>query len=93
MSSLLEQLGLDQESLEWQDLAKCSKADPSWFFEGYEQDPVIAVNVDKLCQSCLVRQNCEDFGVDNKETGVWGGQYLDRGKIDPRFNAHKEIDD
>lgn len=93
MSSLLEQLGVDEDDLIWQDLAKCSGVDPSWFFEGYEQDNFIATNVDKMCKACLVRQNCEDFGIQNKETGVWGGWYLDRGKIDTRFNAHKEIND
>ena len=86
-------MGLDEDGLVWQDLAKCRGADPEWFFEGYEQDPFIAENVDKMCKSCLVRKNCEQSGIDNKETGVWGGVYLKDGKEDIRFNAHKETDD
>lgn len=60
-----------------------------YFYEGYEQDHEIPYLVDSICTGCLVKKQCLDFGVTGAETGVFGGVYLNRGKIDEVKNEHK----
>jgi hypothetical protein len=38
---------------------------------------------------CPVAKICFAVGVSSKEYGVWGGVYLDAGKISREFNRHK----
>lgn len=104
MSELLKQLGIDPEDLKWYHLAACNgmmksihdnnntgkmthELDP--FFDAYESDAVIQVQVDQICLACPVAKQCFKFGTDTKSDGVFGGIYLYRGKIDKRFNSHK----
>ena len=34
-------------------------------------------------------RQCFAAGVGNKEYGVWGGVYLEKGKVSREFNRHK----
>lgn len=94
---------IDQDDFTWKDLGYCvipksylEEHGPSAFraranawFDTYEDDVVIAMQVDEVCMSCPVISQCFRDGVENKETGVHGGIYLDNGKISKTQNAHK----
>lgn len=66
-----------------------------WYmlFEGYESDPSIPPITDAMCLSCPLIKQCFEYGVDNDKTGVHGGVYLLRGKIDASKNSHKTPED
>lgn len=91
------------EELEWYHLALCQHMnDPipdkephtyiDKFAEGYEDDPVLAKNMDSICLACPVRNACLREGIENKEYGLWGGVFLNNGKVDEPRNAHKTED-
>lgn len=63
------------------------------FFEGYEDDPVLAETMDSICKACPVRRLCLAEGIENGESGCWGGVFLVNGKVDESRNAHKTPDD
>ena len=78
----------------WQDLAACiGMAEPrevsedgvekvtDYFFDTYEQDEDSRDATKALCQSCDVKSNCLIYGLKNKQSGVWGGEYLEDGTI------------
>jgi Transcription factor WhiB len=78
----------------WQDLAACTgMAEPrtvtadgvetvtDYFFDTYENDPGSREPTKALCMSCPVRQNCLIFALENKFSGLWGGEYLEDGTI------------
>ena len=93
---------LDQD---WRLQAKCAEladdfydpdiADPVersiWylFFEGYEQRPELRSTANQICAACPVRQECLNNALENNETGMYGGVYLNRGHIDEVKNAEK----
>lgn len=102
--SILDLMNLHEEDVIWQDLAACKNVvhvyqdengedklfDP--FFDSYEDDqPSYPVRraTDEMCMSCPVQKSCFDYGVKNRETGVWGGIYLSMGSIDRTRNEHK----
>jgi hypothetical protein len=104
VSSILKALGIDQDDLEWYHLAACANVissihknnngdkkthelDP--FFDAYESDEVVAKQVDIMCLSCPVVDMCYKYGVETKSIGVFGGIYLNLGKIDKKYNTHK----
>jgi hypothetical protein len=104
VSDLLELFGLDEENVQWQDLASCrnivevyedeegSKKIFDPMFDSYENDSApypVRRAIDELCLSCPVQKICYDYGVKNKEPGVWGGVYLSNGKPDKSRNDHK----
>lgn len=76
---------------QWQDLAACKgmaqKRRPGeteavdFFFDTFETDPGVRDGVRELCASCPVRQNCLEYGITNRLSGVWGGEYLVDGQI------------
>lgn len=74
---------------DWKNDAKCLGMDTDIFFDKYEEDPGIAMSIDKLCNTCKVNKQCFAVGVSQKEWGVWGGVYLKAGNIDKEFNQHK----
>ena len=101
---ILQALGIDKEDLQWYHLAACngmiqsihqnnktdkptSDFDP--FFDAYESDQIVAQATDQMCLSCPVIKQCYREGVTQKGVGVWGGVYLNLGKPDKKFNAHK----
>lgn len=91
MSSIPNLLG-DISSLDWRDLASCNGIDSDStgiFFEEYETDPVVARETDVFCLSCPVARQCFQYGKETKSEGVWGGVYLENGKVSKNYNKHK----
>lgn len=89
MSDVLSLLGLDLDSLEWQELAVCEGMDVNLFYDDYESDNNVANMIDEACLSCPVMAQCLQEGFANGEWGVWGGIYLTSGKVDKNRNTHK----
>ena len=89
MQSFLKSLGIDPDNLKWQDLASCKKLNTNLFFDEYESSTVIAKQIDSICLSCPVIKECYEFGLNKKETGVFGGFYLINGQVDRKRNEHK----
>jgi hypothetical protein len=92
MSNILNELGVDEDDLDWYHLAACRGLDTNLFYDKYEADPNIAKSIDEACLTCPVSKMCYDFGVTNKEQGVWGGVYLNTGEVDKPRNIHKTQD-
>ncbi len=89
MSSILNNLGVDEDSIQWFHLAACQGMNTDLFFDVYENDVNIAKNIDEACLSCPIISMCYESGVENNEYGVWGGVYLNAGSIDKNKNLHK----
>ena len=97
--SLLDDLGIDPEHLEWEELAACRAAPIKEFvkeggpghpfFEGYEGDPAIARAVDAMCESCVVKDFCAKYGKYEADEGVYAGAYLVNGRVSESKNSHK----
>lgn len=92
MSNLIDALGLDKDNLKWYQLAACSGADIDLFYDNYESDKEVAKQIDEMCLHCPVIKQCYNEGVKNKERGVWGGIYMDLGRVDKEHNNHKTTD-
>jgi hypothetical protein len=73
--------------------ALCLNMDTNMFFEHYEENKDLAKKVDLLCIKCPAQRQCLAYGVSNAEWGVWGGVYLEGGKISREFNDHKDKKD
>lgn len=85
------------EDVDWE-RANCRGADTEAFFPGFGGLPSAARRV---CARCEIKEPCEQYAVDNEETGLWGGRYFPqriykKGEIDaedkpqpvqPRGNA------
>jgi len=92
MVNILEILGVDEGDVEWHHLAACRGMPTNLyniFFDDYETDRVVAEQADNMCLACPVIKYCGGYGVATKSTGVFGGVYLNNGKADKKFNAHK----
>lgn len=89
MSSILNDLKVDEEDFDWNHLAACAGIDTNLFYDKYENDISIAKNVDEMCLACPVISICYEAGINNNEDGVWGGIYLNAGRLDKSRNAHK----
>ena len=74
---------------EWKDLGSCSGYDTNIFFDKYEEDLSLRPAVEKLCSDCPVARECFAVGVSQKEWGVWGGVFLEGGKISREFSKHR----
>lgn len=93
---ILKELGVDEENFEWTDLAMCRqlpkdliRGDEDIFFNKYESDAVVARQTDEFCLTCPVIKACAEHAEANDESGVWGGIYWNKGKIDKTRNIHK----
>lgn len=89
MHDFLRRLGIDPSNFEWQQLASCAGARTNLFFDDYETDSKTAQVVDQMCLTCPVTKECYEFGIERKETGVFGGFYLNNGQPDKKRNEHK----
>lgn len=78
---------------DWKDEARCRDWDTNLFFDKYEEDLELRPAIDEFCAECPVRKMCFAVGISSKETGVWGGVYLDRGKISREFGKHRSKED
>ena len=74
---------------EWKDSASCKDYDVNLFFDSYEENDKLRPAIDKLCSKCPMARQCFAVGISQKESGVWGGIYLDSGKISREFNRHR----
>lgn len=83
---------LEDDDLEWYHLAVCRGMKTNWFYDDYEADPLFAGMMDSICLSCPVRTFCLREGVENGESGLWGGVFLSNGKTDKSRNSHKTED-
>jgi hypothetical protein len=84
---------MPNENKNWFDQASCLDYDPEIFFDLYEEDEGLRPITDSVCEQCPIARMCLAVGVTDKSTGVWGGVYLDRGKISKEFNSHKNKQD
>lgn len=75
--------------MSWTKQGTCFSHDTNIFFDIYENNPKVRNVIDDMCSSCPVRRTCFATAVSNKEWGVWGGVYLEDGKISAEFNNHK----
>lgn len=73
----------------WKDEGSCVGYDTNLFFDKYEEDEELRPAIDSICSECPVARMCFAVGVSNKEWGVWGGVYLESGKISREFNRHR----
>ena len=69
------------QSENWKKDARCNGYDTNIFFDKYEEDLDLRVGIDNLCAGCPVARLCFATGVSQKAWGVWGGVYLENGKI------------
>jgi Transcription factor WhiB len=84
---------MSSDDKRWQNEAICQGDDVELFFDKYEEDVEVRKNTDALCSICPVARICFASGVSNKAIGVWGGVYLNDGKISKEFNRHKNKQD
>lgn len=77
----------------WKDKGSCVNYDVNLFFEKYEENENLRPAIDKLCSDCPVARICFAVGVSQKEYGVWGGVYLEKGKISREFGRHRSKED
>ena len=73
----------------WKDEAACIDFDRELFFDKYEQDVTLRPAIDEFCGDCPVARHCFAVGISQKAWGVWGGIYLEDGKISREFNRHR----
>ena len=90
MSVFSEYIGIDEQDLQWYHLSACRNMPINWFYDDYENDKELAKQVDQICMHCPVIKQCYSEGVENKEKGVWGGIYMDLGRLDKQCNEHKD---
>lgn len=74
---------------EWKDSGLCRDYDTNMFFDTYEEDEVLRPAIDSLCSRCPMAKQCFAVGVSQKEWGVWGGIYIENGKISREYNKHR----
>jgi hypothetical protein len=73
----------------WKNNGKCVNYDVNLFFDKYEENEQLRPAIESLCSGCPVARTCFAIGVSQKEYGVWGGVYLEKGKISREFGRHK----
>jgi hypothetical protein len=78
---------------EWKNNSGCQDFDTNLFFEKYEEEPELRPQIDDICSDCPVLRQCFAVGISQKEWGVWGGIYLESGKISREFNRHRTKED
>lgn len=73
----------------WKNKASCLNMDTELFFDKYEEDEDCRKEVESICASCPVAKECFAVGISQKEWGVWGGVYLEGGRVSREFNRHR----
>ena len=73
----------------WKNDASCFEYDTNIFFDKYEEDEDLRLAIDQLCLGCKVSKTCFAVGISQKEWGVWGGIFLENGKISREFSRHR----
>jgi hypothetical protein len=85
---------IEQGDFHWMSLGNCFQfgvegPEDDFWFEQYEYSKEVAANVDDMCITCPVIKACASYGVEKKLDGVWGGIYLQSGKMSGPKNKHK----
>ena len=80
----------NESNNDWFKEAACLDFDPELFFDKYEEDETIRESIDGLCADCPIARLCFAVGVSGKEYGIWGGVYLEKGKVSREYNSHKD---
>lgn len=78
---------------EWKSQGSCVNYDVNLFFDKYEENEQLRPAIDKLCSECPLARTCFAVGISQKEYGVWGGIYLEKGKISREFGKHRSKED
>ena len=78
---------------DWKYEGSCVGYDTNLFFDKYEENEKLRPAIDKLCSECPMVRQCFAVGISGKEWGVWGGIYLENGKISKEFNSHRSKED
>ena len=73
----------------WKEKASCKGYEVNIFFDKYEEEEQFRPAVEAVCASCPVMRQCFAVGVSQKEWGVWGGVYLEGGKVSREFGRHR----
>jgi hypothetical protein len=73
----------------WKDDAPCLGMDVNLFFDTYEEDIELRPAIDRFCSECPLARKCFAVGISQKAYGIWGGVYLENGKISREFNKHR----
>jgi WhiB family transcriptional regulator, redox-sensing transcriptional regulator len=62
-------------SVSWMSRAACQQEDPEIFFPIAAQGPALAeISAAKaVCGRCAVRATCLSYGMETRQTGIWGG--------------------
>ena len=74
---------------DWKNQGDCRGMDTELFFDKYEEDPELRPEIDEICAGCPVMKQCFAVGISNKGWGVWGGIYIENGKISREFGNHR----
>lgn len=77
----------------WKDKGSCVNYDVNLFFDKYEENEQLRPAIEKICSECPVARTCFAVGISQKEYGVWGGVYLEKGKISREFGRHRNKED
>ena len=77
------------KSDDWKDQAACKGYDVNLFFDKYEDNETVRPAIDSICAACPISRICFAVGVSQKEYGVWGGVYLEKGEISREFGRHR----
>lgn len=73
---------------DWMKFGSCvGSPDPERYFDKYLKNPTVALQVQKMCVDCPVRTECFNYGVTSKSTGVWGGLWLQTGKVIKKLDS------
>ena len=68
---ILNELALTDQNRAWMTLANCRGMDPQLFFPERGTNYLEARAV---CDPCVVKQDCLDYALNNRERhGIWGG--------------------
>ena len=78
---------------EWKNNGACLNMDTELFFDKYEENLEVRDFVDDLCAECPLVRHCFAVGVSEKAWGVWGGIYMENGKISREFGKHRTKQD
>ncbi|ACV79075.1 WhiB family transcriptional regulator [Nakamurella multipartita] len=57
--------------------AACRGLDTEFWFSSNAAAREFAV---ETCIDCPIRRGCEQYGIASRQTGIWGGSVLDRGR-------------
>jgi WhiB family redox-sensing transcriptional regulator len=57
---------------EWMEHAACKGRDTNDFFDNYEKNPKLQIEIEKLCNSCPVQAQCYEYAMEN---GLVGGVF------------------